>query len=131
MKKYFITFATVATLSVSNAFAAVGTVNFASEILDAACIVDVNPLNQTVDMGKYHQSEFAGVGSRTAAKKFNIVLKDCPTSATAARVRFDGKPDATDPTLLAINNVKGSATGVAINLVTADKVDLPLHGGNG
>ena len=135
MKKNIIAAAIVATaaLSLSNAFAATGegTVNFNGEILDAACTVDVGSQNQTVELGKYNKSAFAAAGDVTAATKFDIVLKDCPASVTAASVRFDGTPDATDSTLLAVDSsVAGAATGVGINLMTADKADLPLHGSN-
>ncbi|WP_415343678.1 fimbrial protein [Enterobacter hormaechei] len=116
----------------SNVFAAAGTVNFNGEILDAACTVDVGSQNQTVELGRYNKSEFSSAGARTAAKKFSIVLKDCPASVTSAVVRFDGTPDTSDSALLAIDSsVAGAATGVAINLMTADKADLPLHGSNG
>lgn len=131
MKKNMIVAAIIATaaLSVSNAMAAAGTVNFTGEILDAACTVDVGSQNQTVALGKYNKSEFADAGSTTAATKFNIVLKDCPATVTSAKVRFDGTPDATDSTLLAIDStVANAAKGVAINLMTADKEQLPLHG---
>jgi major type 1 subunit fimbrin (pilin) len=44
----------------------------------------------------------------------------------SAKVRFDGTPDMTNTDLLAIDtSVAGAATGVAINLMTADKADLP------
>ncbi|MCG0457722.1 fimbrial protein [Enterobacter cloacae complex sp. ECC445] len=131
-KNIIVTVLTVASaLAMSNAFAAAGTVNFTGEILDAACTVDVNSQNQTVVLGSYNKSEFAAVGDKTAAKKFDIVLKDCPTTVTSAKVRFDGTPEGNDPTLLAIDSsVAGAATGVAINLMTADKADLPLHGEN-
>ncbi|HHA2009522.1 TPA: fimbrial protein [Enterobacter mori] len=134
MKKNIIAAAIVATaaLSMSNAFAAAGTVNFNGEILDAACTVDVGSQNQTVELGKYNKSEFTAAGDVTAATKFNIVLKDCPATVTSASVRFDGTPDVTDSKLLAIDSsVSGAATGVAINLMSADKAQLPLHGSNG
>ncbi|WP_039029624.1 fimbrial protein [Leclercia adecarboxylata] len=134
MKKNIIAAAIVATaaLSMSNAFAAAGTVNFNGEILDAACTVDVGSQNMTVELGKYNKSEFAAAGDVSAATKFDIVLKDCPATVTSASVRFDGTPDAADSSLLAIDSsVAGAATGVAINLMTADKADLPLHGSNG
>ena len=106
--------------------------NFNGEILDAACTVDVGSQNQTVELGKYNKSEFAAAGDVTAATKFNIVLKDCPETVTSAAVRFDGKPEASNSALLAIDStVAGAATGVAINLMTADKAQLPLHGSNG
>lgn len=134
MKKNIIAAAIVATaaLSMSNVFAAAGTVNFNGEILDAACTVDVGSQNQTVELGRYNKSEFTNAGDKTAETKFSIVLKDCPATVTSAAVRFDGTPDAADSTLLAIDSsVAGAATGVAINLMTADKADLPLHGTNG
>ncbi|ENA0610254.1 fimbrial protein [Enterobacter bugandensis] len=133
MKKSMIVaaFAATSILAWSNAFASAGTVNFTGEIMDAACTVDVASQNQTVALGKYNKSEFTALGNKTAAKKFDIVLKNCPNTVTSAKVRFDGKPDATDSNLLAIDSsVSGAATGVGINLMTADKADLPLHGGN-
>ncbi|EHJ2438116.1 TPA: fimbrial protein [Salmonella enterica subsp. enterica serovar Bahrenfeld] len=135
MKKNIIAAALVATasLSTANAFAVAGTVNFNGEILDAACTVDVGSQNKTtVALGKYNKSTFTAAGDVTAATEFNIVLKDCPATVTSAVVQFDGTPDATDSTLLAIDNsVAGAATGVAIHLMTANKADLPLHGSNG
>lgn len=119
-------------LAASNVYAAAGTVNFTGTILDSACTVDVASKNQTVDLGKYNKSEFTAVGSLTAAKRFNIVLADCPDTVTSAKVLFDGKPDLTDSNLLAIDDsIQDAATGVAINLMSADKNDLPLHGVNG
>lgn len=127
-----IAFAAVAALSASNAMATAGTVNFTGEILDAACTVDVASQNQTVALGSYNKSEFTAAGDVTAAKKFTIVLKNCPVAVTAAHVRFDGAPEPTDSTLLAIDStVAGAATNVAINLMSADMNQLPLQGDNG
>lgn len=134
MKKNLIVaaFAVTAAVSMSNVFAAAGTVNFTGEILDAACTVDVASQNQTVDLGKYNKTEFNNTsGIKTAATGFDIVLKDCPTTVSSAKIRFDGTPETTDSRLLAIDSsVAGAAKGVAINLMTADKTDLPLHGVN-
>lgn len=133
MKKNLIAvaFAATAALSVSNVFAAAGTVNFSGEILNAACNVDVASQNQTVALGAYNKSEFVRAGDVTAAKKFSIVLKNCPASVSTARVRFDGAPETSNSALLAVDNsVVGAATGVAINLMSADKTQLPLHGDN-
>ncbi|WP_296246036.1 fimbrial protein [uncultured Enterobacter sp.] len=119
-------------LTMTQAFAAAGTVNFNGNILDSACDVDVASQNQVVVLGDYYKTEFPATGSRTAATRFNIVLKNCPVTVTSAKVRFDGTPDATNASLLAIDSsVAGAATGVAINLMSADKADLPLHGSNG
>ena len=118
-------------LSMTQAFAAAGTVNFNGNILDAACDIDVASKDQVVVLGDYYKTEFPAAGSRTAATKFDI-LKNCPVTVTNAKVRFDGTPDLSNASLLAIDSsVAGAATGVAINLMTADKADLPLHGSNG
>ena len=122
--------AAISAVSASNALATAGTVNFTGEILDAACTVDVASQNQTVALGSYNKSEFTAMGTVTAAKKFSIVLKNCPQAVPVAHVRFDGQPEPTDSTLLAIDTTAGSATGVAINLMSADKVQLPMHGEN-
>ena len=118
-------------LTATHAFAAAGTVNFNGNILDSACDVDVASQNQVVVLGDYYKTEFPTTGARTAATQFNIVLKNCPVTVTNAKVRFDGTPDATNSSLLAIDSsAAGAATGVAINLMSADKADLPLHGSN-
>lgn len=133
MKKNIIAiaFAAVSALSASNAFATAGTVNFTGEILDAACTVDVASQNQSVALGSYNKSEFGASGAVTAAKKFTVVLKGCPAAVTSAHVRFDGTPATTDSNLLAIDStVTGAATNIAINLMSADMTQLPLHGDN-
>ncbi|HCM9253770.1 TPA: fimbrial protein [Enterobacter cloacae subsp. dissolvens] len=118
-------------LTATHAFAAAGTVNFNGNILDSACDVDVASQNQVVVLGDYYKTEFPTTGARTAATQFNIVLKNCPVTVTNAKVRFDGTPDTTNSSLLAIDSsAAGAATGVAINLMSADKADLPLHGSN-
>ena len=134
MKKMMVMAALAASsaLTATTLFAAAGSVNFAGYILDSACDVDIASQNQVVVLGDYYKTEFTATGSRTPATKFNIVLKNCPVTVTSAKVRFDGTPDISNSNLLAIDSsVAGAATGIAINLMTADKADLPLHGTNG
>lgn len=133
MKKMMVMAALAASsaLTATTVFAAAGTVNFAGNILDSACDVDIASQNQVVVLGDYYKTEFTATGARTPATKFNIVLKNCPVTVTSAKVRFDGTPDISNSNLLAIDSsVAGAATGIAINLMTADKADLPLHGTN-
>lgn len=135
MKKNLIAvaFAATAALSMSNAMAATGsgTVKFTGEILDAACTISTDTQDQSVVLGKYLKTDFKNTGDTTAATNFKIVLKDCPDTVTSAKVRFDGTPDTVNSDLLAVDSsVAGAATGVGINLMTADKADLPLHGAN-
>lgn len=129
MKKTIIVAAitTSAALTMSNTFAAAGTVNFNGEIIDAACTVDTGSASQTVKLGRYSKSELKASGDKTVGTKFSIVLADCPETVTSATIKFDGSADKTNSNLLAVT---GGATGVAINLMTADHQDLPLAGVN-
>lgn len=112
----------------SSAWAADGTVNFTGEILDEACKVNIGANNtMAVDLGKVSKGAFSGKDSEASVTKFTIKLKDCPAAVTSAKVKFDGKPDGVDTSLLAIAPVTGAATGVAIKLMTADKAALGLH----
>lgn len=133
MKKNVIAvaFATVTALSASSAFAAEGTVNFTGEIIDAACVVNINETNTlTVDLGKIAKSAFKAAGDEAAATKFTVTLKSCPAAITAAKVKFDGIADKTDSTLLGLTAETGAAKDVAVALQTADRSDLPLNAVN-
>ncbi|MBV7406122.1 fimbrial protein [Enterobacter sp. ENT03] len=114
--------------AVFSAGAADGTINFTGEILEQACTINVGTNNTlTVDLGKVAKTAFSAAGVESGTTKFTIKLKDCPDTITSAKVRFDGVPDTTDSTLLAITSGTGTATGVAIKLMNADKTTLPLH----
>ncbi|WP_410003517.1 fimbrial protein, partial [Klebsiella pneumoniae] len=74
----------------SSAFASDGAVNFTGSITDAACTVDTASQNQDVFLGNIARTAFPVAGSLAAAKKFTLVLKNCPDTVTGATVRFDG-----------------------------------------
>ncbi|MBV7559732.1 fimbrial protein [Enterobacter sp. ENT02] len=114
-------------LTMTNAFADSGTVNFTGEILETACEIDSNAQNLTVDLGKYNKNELSEVGKKSVAKQFNITLKDCPAGSSSAQVRFEGTQDPTDSSLLALDNTPGAATGVAIKLLNSDMSNLALN----
>ncbi|MEX9252134.1 fimbrial protein [Pseudenterobacter timonensis] len=102
-----------------------GQINFSGEIIDSACQV-VNglgdPLN--VEMGKVSKTVFTGIGSTSTLTKFDIELKNCPETVTAASINFGGTPDSDNNSALAITPATGAATGVAIKLV--DSADQPV-----
>ncbi|WP_312382794.1 fimbrial protein [Atlantibacter subterraneus] len=126
------TFAAAATLGISTVNAADGTINFMGEILDQACTVDIGANNtMTVDLGRVAKTSFINAGDEAAATKFVISLINCPASVNAAQVKFDGANDLSDSSLLAINSGPGSASGVAIKLMTADRAPLGLNQTNG
>lgn len=120
MKKTLITLALVASGFVaSSVYAADGTVNFVGEITDSACIVDSTSQTLQVTLGKVAATSFNGAGSYSAATQFKLVLKDCPTGATTATVKFDGTSVANDNSVLALT--PGGATGVGVELSDASQ----------
>lgn len=132
MKKNLIAVALAATavLSASNAFAASGTVKFSGSILEDACVPSITAPNGTVDLGEHAKTDFKAANDTTSPVSFVIKLDSCPAAVTSATVMFEGDADGTNSSLLAITAETGSATGVGINLMTADKADLPLGGTN-
>ena len=113
-------------LTLSNAFADSGTINFTGEIIQTGCDVEGSTQGPvSVDLGKISKTDFNGaVGTTTAPKEFTIALTNCPADLTAS-VRFDGAKDASDSSLLALS--EGSAQGVAIALKNADMTPLSLN----
>jgi len=101
------------------ASAADGTINFTGTITDTACTVDTASANQTVNLGTVARTGFSAVGSTSAATKFTIGLSACPSSITAARVKFDGRANSTNSNLLALNSDQ-TATNVAIGIYEQD-----------
>ncbi len=127
-----ITLAAAATFTISGANAYDGTIRFMGEILDQACTVDIGADNtMTVDMGRVAKTAFQHAGDEASATKFTIRLINCPATVNAAQVKFDGTNDGNDSSLLAISSGGGSANGVAIKLMTADKAPLGLNQTNG
>ena len=109
----------------ASAFAATdgeGQINFTGEIIDSACQVVnglSNPLNVT--LGKVSKTVFTGAGSTSTATKFDIELKNCPETVTAAAINFGGTPDANNNSTLALTPDADAATGVAIQLIDSSE----------
>lgn len=117
MKKNLIAVAVLAASAfTASAFAADGAVNFTGSITDEACTVDTDSLNQTVDLGKVAQSAFNGAGDTAGAKKFSLLLKDCPATVTGATVRFDGNQVPGNNSVLALTEGADTAKNVGIQI---------------
>ncbi|WP_235589274.1 fimbrial protein [Type-D symbiont of Plautia stali] len=101
-------------------FAADGTINFTGTITDATCKVTPGSANQTVALGTVSSTNFTAAGSQSSPTKFNIVLTQCPASASTARIKFDGPADASNSTLIALTSGTGVATGVGVGIYEAD-----------
>ncbi|HEJ7138547.1 TPA: type 1 fimbrial major subunit FimA [Serratia marcescens] len=91
-----------------------GTVHFTGEIVDAACAVSADSVDQTVKMGQYRTKLLEGKGTYSTAVPFTIKLEDCDTEVSKnASVAFYGNQAADDATVLAVSNTSGGAAGAA------------------
>jgi len=110
-----------------------GTVHFKGTVIDAACAVDDNSIEQTVTMGQVRTARFGAAGSitvGTAANQkvpFSISLKDCDiTVASNASVTFNGTAAAGLATALDNAGGPGSASGVGIQIYDAKGIAIGL-----
>lgn len=104
-----------------------GTVHFKGEVVNAACAVDADSIEQTVPMGQVRTAKLATVGSTSTAVGFNIQLNDCDTTvATKASVAFSGTAvNSENANVLALqNSAAGGATNVGVQIL--DKTGTPL-----
>lgn len=91
-----------------------GTVHFTGQIVNAACAVSADSVDQTVKLGQYRTANFKAVGDRSNAMPFTIKLEDCSTAvSTTAATSFNGSAVTTDPTVLTVSNIAGGSAGTA------------------
>lgn len=129
MKKIALISAIMALSATQTAMAADGVINFTGNITDTACKVDVSSATQTVDLGTVSKSVFGSNGATAAAKRFNILLNDCPAGVSSAVVRFDGNTNSSNPSILALN-AGSTASNVGVALYEQDSNTLISLGTN-
>ncbi|MEY8650260.1 fimbrial protein [Klebsiella michiganensis] len=108
-----------------------GTVHFKGEVVNAACAVDADSVEQTVQMGQVRSALLGSAGATSSAVGFNIQLNDCDTTvATKASVAFYGTAvDSENPTVLALQNSSaGGATNVGVQILDSMGTPLALDG---
>lgn len=122
-KKIIAVLMSLTAFGAANAVAADGTVNFIGTITGAGCDSSVESAGVTtgdVTMGNVAKTAFTGVGSTAggsaSATAFNILLRNCPSTATSATVKFDGTPYAGNNSIIALTSGSGTADGVGIQL---------------
>jgi type 1 fimbria pilin len=103
-----------------------GTVNFAGTVVDAACSISSDSLNQTVTLDQVRTEKLATPGAAAGqAKPFDIKLLDCDSTVSQnASITFNGQTDVTITTALKNTAGAGSATNVALQLYGSDGKEL-------
>ncbi|TNI72683.1 fimbrial protein [Aeromonas media] len=140
MKKSLLAMAVVLSSGMSlNAFAVEppttvtgGTVYFNGEVVNAACAVSSDSLDQTVYLDQVRTAAFSGAADAPAnqPENFEIKLVDCDTSVQAtAAVSFTGTTVAGKTSVLANTAGSGAAQGVGLVLMGPDSEVLEINTG--
>ncbi|HAI7261898.1 TPA: type 1 fimbrial major subunit FimA [Escherichia coli] len=100
-----------------------GVIHFKGEVVNAACAIDSESMNQTVELGQVRSSRLAKAGDLSSAVGFNIKLNDCDTNVSSnAAVAFLGTTvTSNDDTLALQSSAAGSAQNVGIQIL--DRLD--------
>ncbi len=116
------TLASAAEIGDSTATVSGGTVNFVGQVVDAACSVSADSIDQTVTLGQVRAVKLTAAGMVANQKEdFSIKLEDCDTSVSQnAAVIFNGQEDASLDNTLANTAGAGAATNVALQLYGPD-----------
>lgn len=102
-----------------------GTVTFRGEIIDSACSITPDTIDQTVQMGEISNKVLANGGSSTP-RDFNIKLENCDISGLKDKTvtpTFTGTASTANPDLLAI---AGTASGASIALTQDNSKPIKL-----
>lgn len=107
-----------------------GVIHFKGEVVNAACAIDSESMNQTVELGQVRSSRLAKAGDLSSAVGFNIKLNDCDTNVSSnAAVAFLGTTvTSNDDTLALQSSAAGSAQNVGIQILDRTGEVLILDG---
>lgn len=109
-----------------------GTVYFDGEVVNAACAVSSDSMDQTVYLDQVRTAAFNSTADVPAnqPENFEIKLVDCDTTVQAtAAVSFTGSTVASKPSVLANTAGAGGAQGVGLVLMGPDGAPLEINTG--
>lgn len=89
-------------------------VYFKGEIVEAACGLSPDSIDQTIELGQHPTHIFKAKGDRSTPVPFNIKLTDCDTTVSkTADFTFLSNQDTSGK----LFNVEGGATGVGVRIL--------------
>ncbi|WP_425272754.1 fimbrial protein [Rahnella woolbedingensis] len=105
-----------------------GTINFEGKVVNAACSVAADSVNQTITLDDVKVSKLATSGEAAGQPvPFQIVIADCDTTVMQnVSVSFNGQSDVSSTGALANTAGAGAATNVALQLYGPDGQTLAL-----
>jgi minor fimbrial subunit len=101
-------------------------ININGNVVASPCTVDTASVSQEVDFGQVRSTDLKTAGTASDWQPFEVKLKNCPASTSAATATFNGTPFADDASLYAN---AGTADHVAVQM--AQNVDKNKVQGNG
>ncbi|ELO5637845.1 type 1 fimbrial protein [Escherichia coli] len=106
-----------------------GVIHFKGEVVNAACAIDSESMNQTVELGQVRSSRLAKAGDLSSAVGFNIKLNDCDTNASGWHNITLSLTDCPVETSAVTAIVTGSTdnTGYYKNEGTAENIQIELR----
>ncbi|XGI79138.1 fimbrial protein [Enterobacter hormaechei] len=92
-----------------------GDTHFRGSLAEGACVVSTESRDMHVDMGRYRNNEFTGVGSESQLRiPFVVHLSDCnPELADRIGITFYGMTDPKEPDTFLVRSGDGGAVGVS------------------
>ncbi|MNF35759.1 S-fimbrial protein subunit SfaA precursor [compost metagenome] len=131
MKKAML-FLALTTALTSNAFAVGvpgGTVNFHGEVVDAACTVAADSVNQHVYLGQVKPSDFVDNADAGKKQEFRISLVDCDAATpTTVKLSFTGTTVPNAENDIMANTAPNGAAGVGLRMYDKDSIPVPIDG---
>ncbi|EHR6806611.1 MULTISPECIES: type 1 fimbrial major subunit FimA [Enterobacteriaceae] len=111
-----------------------GTIHFKGEIVNAACAVNTNSFDQTVQLGQVRASLLNAKGAKSSPVGFDIELNECDTTVSkAASILFTGAAvSPADKDVLALQgSAAGSAKNVGIQITDGSGTPVMIDGSAG
>lgn len=93
-------------------------IDISGTVVASACTVDTDTIGQTVTFEQARAVDYSRIGDISEWQDFELTLSACPLSTTQVTAQFSGDADSDDATKFA--NAQGSASGMALQLMTRD-----------
>ncbi|ECE6742734.1 type 1 fimbrial protein [Salmonella enterica subsp. salamae] len=93
-------------------------INLSGTVVASACIVDTGTIDQTVTFEQARAVDYTRVGDTSEWQDFELTLSACPSSTSQVTALFSGDANSDDITKFA--NAQGSASGMALQIMTRD-----------
>ncbi|EBD5744686.1 type 1 fimbrial protein [Salmonella enterica] len=100
------------------ATASAADIQLSGTVVASACTIDTGTRDQTVTFKQAIAANYDKVGDTSEWQDLELTLSNCPASTTQVIALFSGDADDDDITKFA--NTQGSASGMALQIMTRD-----------